>query len=97
MRPVPSMQLLRIFWPHWVGGAFFVALYALQLIYVLPGRPTEPDPANGYTIEFKFDPDPVYVSVQDLVLFYGTLLIAALIVTTGIFRLRMAQRSNGQG
>ncbi|MCA8901997.1 MAG: hypothetical protein KDA53_12185 [Hyphomonas sp.] len=94
MRPFAPKDFLRIFWPHWLGALVFLGLFALQLIHVLPSRPNQPDPAHGFTIEMDYNSEAIYVSTQDLALLYGTLLIGALIVLSGMLRVRMAQRSS---
>lgn len=85
-------EFLLIFWPHWIGAAVCIALVACQLVFVLPGRPQEPDPARGYTIELELKPEAVYVSALDLAISFGTLLTGMVIVCYGFWRVRVAQK-----
>ena len=95
MRKLDSREFIHIFWPHLAGDAVLIALFVFQLIFVLPGRPSAPDPVAGYTVEWAFGSQAVYVSVFDLVLLFGTVLLGMVIVAVGILRVRKAQQSAG--
>ncbi|MBK8197795.1 MAG: hypothetical protein IPK75_05440 [Acidobacteria bacterium] len=83
---------MRIFWPHWVGSAVCIALFAWQLAFVFPDRPREPDPVKGYTIEFELQPEAVYVSALDLTLIFGIFLTGMAITAFGLWRVQNAQK-----
>jgi len=85
-------EFTRTFWPHWVGALISIGLFAFQLVFVLPERPREPDPAKGYTIEFELEPDTVYVSMFDLTLLFATLILGGVIVSAGLWGVQKARK-----
>ncbi len=66
----------------------FIALFAYQLLAVLPHRPQAPDLVHGYTIPLSLDDGgPAhYISGLDCVITFGPFLCALAIMAIGMWR-----------
>lgn len=80
-------------WPHLLCVAFMVAVSAYYLNSVMPGLPSEPDPAKGYTIEIEVNQETAYISAPELTLLFGNILLGMLVALFGFWRLHRAQKA----
>ena len=90
-----TREFIRIFWPHWLGGLLLIGVWGYQLLSLMRDRPSEPDPANGYTIEIEINRQAdVFISAIDAAWLAANFLALAAVVISGLWRVRKAQQKS---
>ncbi|MEX1251286.1 MAG: hypothetical protein WEA77_08850 [Hyphomonas sp.] len=93
MRQLNQSEFLRIMWPHLPCVVFMVAVNAYYLTCIMPGLPSEPDPAKGYKTRIEVNQETAYISAPELTLLFGSILLGMLAALFGFRRLHGAQKA----
>ncbi len=65
----------------------FLAVFAFELVVVLPHRPVMPDVVHGYTIPLGLDHKTVYITIGDLIMTFGAVFCGAAVFLAGFWRI----------